>query len=79
MEPRELLEKVTALIEKDVSHIEKLVTQGKLDKDSAMDLARYSTALLHIVKDREEAKKSERKTLEQLSDEELREMAKQFL
>lgn len=75
--PRELLEQVLGLIERDVEHIETM--QGKLDGEVAATLVRYSDALLKITKDSDGQAEAERDKLANLSTAELKEKARRFI
>jgi hypothetical protein len=75
--PRELLNKVLELIARDIAQIDKL--SGKLDHDVALDLVRYSSALLDAVKRLDSDDDDERKRLSKLSTEELKEKARRVL
>lgn len=77
--PRDLLKRVIDIIERDVSEIENLSDEGKLDPNSAMDLTRYSKALLDIISDADELRKKQRKALADLSDEDLEALAEKAL
>lgn len=76
---RNLLQRILGLIEKDVGHIDQMLSMGKLDKDAAADLARYSGAVLAITKDTDKVDDDQRKSLARLSDTELNDMVKQVL
>lgn len=77
--PRRLLERVIGLIREDIVHIENVVKLGKLEKDTSSDLARYSTALLSIVKETEGQDDKLKKSLNRLSDKDLLDMAEKAL
>lgn len=77
--PRELLERAMELIHKDLDHLESKVKTGKLSHDNAQDLARYSTALLSIAKDGDEDEAKKRKSVQQLTPEELEKKAREYL
>lgn len=74
--PRELLEEVLQLIERDVEEISKL--EGRLDGDVAATLVRYSDALLKITKDKDGQDDQEREKLANLTTAELKEKARRF-
>lgn len=63
------------MIDKDLDHIEELIKSGKLDHDSSQDLARYSGAILNIVKDLDQQQDAQKKSLSKLTDKQLLEMA----
>lgn len=71
-DPRILLDDIIYLIKKDIDHIRGMVELGKLDKDSSQDLARYSSAIMSIVKDSSNQEEIERKSVSKLTTEELK-------
>jgi hypothetical protein len=71
------LDQVLTLIERDIQQIKKL--SGKLDHDVALDLTRYSSALLDTVKRLDSDDDDERKRLSKLTTEELKEKARKVL
>lgn len=77
--PRSLLDFVIALIARDLGHISKDGENKKLVHDTASDLARYSTALLNIIKDLDSQAEESRKGLSRLTTEELMEKAEKVL
>lgn len=76
---RELLNDVLVLIAKDIEEIEKLSDAGKLDSDASSCLTRYSDALLKIVKDADNQADAERQKLANMSNEELKSIARKFV
>lgn len=74
--PRELLDEVLRLIERDVEEISRL--EGRFDGDVAATLVRYSDALLKITKDKDGQADEERAKLANLSTTELKELARRF-
>lgn len=76
-DPKELLEEVLLLIERDVEEI-KLIA-GKLEADVASTLTRYSDALLKITKKKNEDEDEDKEKLANMSDAELKERAKRYL
>ena len=72
---RVLLDEVITLIERDLSHIKNM--SGKLDSETSMDLARYSSALLAITKDKDAEKDEAKKNMQKLSNKELIRLAQE--
>ena len=67
------------LIDQDIAHIERVATFQKLDHDTALDLTRYSGALLSIIKDTDGQEESHKKNLSKFTTEELLVMAKEMI
>lgn len=79
MNPRELLERAMTLINQDLEHISSKVKDGKLSHDNAQDLARYSTALLSIVKDNDEQSEKSKESVHKMPQDKLEELARKYL
>lgn len=69
--PSALLSDVIELIALDIENIKRSIRRGKLSHDTALDLTRYSKALLDIVQELKDVKEDEAKRLKGLSDDEL--------
>lgn len=69
--PSALLESVLGLIAQDIEHIKQSVGKRKLDHDTALDLTRYSKALMEIKDNQKEAEEDEVGDIKKLTDEQL--------
>lgn len=78
IEPRQLLERLLKLIEKDVEQIEKL-SVDKLEHSVTLDLTRYTGCLLDIVKALDSADAEGRKRAAEMSTDELVRLAEQSI
>lgn len=76
-EPRSLLNKIIKLIDKDIAVLEE--AKGKLKPVDALTLSRYSTTLINIINDLEEAKARDKDKVKKLSNEELEAIAKDLM
>lgn len=76
-EPRTLLNKIMKLIESDISKISEV--NGKLKPIDALTLSRYSTTLINIINDLEEANEKKKAKVKQLSSQELEAIAKDLM
>lgn len=77
-DPREMLTQVLELIAKDIEEIDK-ASGTKLEPEYSNCLVKYSDALLKIVKDVDAQKDAERSKLANMSTEDLKQLAKQYL
>jgi hypothetical protein len=75
-DPRVLLEDVLSLIERDVTRIKK---RKKPSPDDSLTLTRYVRALVDAAESHEDEELRKKKSLKNLTTEELREKAKQIL
>lgn len=73
-DPRAILDDIIERIDLDIKELKE--TPGKLSSESALDLVRYSKAILDIVNDQDEVVKNKRATLSKMSTEELVALAK---
>lgn len=76
--PKLLLDHVVNLIARDIKALYALSEKGKLSSDNALDLVRYSGALLNISKDMSSDEDEFKKSLDKLSLEELLEKSKEL-
>lgn len=74
--PNELLESVLGLIAQDIEHIKQSVGKRKLDHDTALDLTRYSKALMEIRDNQKDEEDRDVGDVKKMSDEELYAAAK---
>lgn len=77
-QPRDLLDKVLRLIEKDLNFIEEVATM-KLDADVASTLVKYGDALLKMTRDSDKQDDEERGHLANFTKEELEKRAREIL
>lgn len=77
IDPRDLLDEIVGLIKRDVEAIKN--APGKLSHQEALDLVRYSGAILDIVVRKDLDRETEQKKLSKLSNEDLRREAAKVL
>ena len=77
IDPRIALDEIVALISRDIAAIKE--SPGKLDHQDALDLVRYSGALLDVINRIDIEKKEEKDKLSKLTGDELRAKVQEIL